>query len=142
MKKKLGIAAVGMTLGLQVVAADAIATEHTAAYHTETSQQASDVAISEATVVQIGANGGVKLVVKTYALKNLSDTLHISYYDHEGNLQADDEYGYGTHDINQLLSIDAIKSFPAPIKDVMVSIKDESGAILLSMPAKMTSIGV
>lgn len=142
MEKKLGIAAVGITLGLQVVAADAIATEPTAAHHAETSQQASDVAISEATVVQIGANGGVKLVVKTYALKNLSDTLHISYYDHEGNLQADDEYGYGSHDIDQLLSINEIKSFPASIKDVMVSIKDEGGAVLLSMPAKMTNVGV
>ncbi|MFQ1689112.1 hypothetical protein ACK39A_11150 [Aeromonas veronii] len=41
------------------------------------------MAISEATVIQIGAKG-------------------------VGKLQADDEYGYGNHDINQLFFIDAI----------------------------------
>ncbi|HIC8861707.1 TPA: hypothetical protein ACW7Y0_002707 [Aeromonas hydrophila] len=81
-------------------------------------------------------------MVKARVLKNLSDTLHIGYYDQDGTLQADDEYGYGTHDISQLLPIAEIKSFPAPIKEVIVSIKNDSGVVLLSMSAKLTSMGV
>lgn len=79
--------------------------------------------------------------MKARALKDPSDALHIGYYDQDGTLQVDDEYGYCTHDINRLLSIDEIKSFPAPIKEVIVSIKDESGVVLLSMPAKLNQHG-
>ncbi|MCW0504505.1 MULTISPECIES: hypothetical protein [Aeromonas] len=140
-RKNVSVALVSLALGLfggpmMAFAGEQIVNAETNPLH------ATEVAIGEASAVQIGVNGGAKLVVKARALKNLSDTLHIGYYDRDGTLQADDEYGYGTHDISQLLSIDEIKSFPAPIKEVIISIKDESGVVLLSKPAKLTSMGV
>ncbi|NME02857.1 hypothetical protein NUT31_21730 (plasmid) [Aeromonas sp. BC14] len=140
-RKNVNIAIVSLVLGLVGGTMGAFAAEQPVTAETNP-LHVTNVAIGEASAIQIGVDGGAKLAVKARALKNLSDTLHIGYYDRDGTLQADDEYGYGTHDINRLLSIDEVKSFPVPIKEVIVSIKDENGVVLLSMPAKLTSMGV
>ncbi|EKF9296350.1 hypothetical protein O1D55_003656 [Vibrio cholerae] len=64
------------------------------------SSQASAMAIGSASAFQIADKQGVKLAVKANALKQLYDTLSIRYYEQNGVLLAQDEYGYGTHDID------------------------------------------
>lgn len=106
------------------------------------STQASAIAIGSATAIQISDKQGVKLAVKANALKQLYDTLSIRYYDQNGVLLAQDEYGYGTHDIDRLLNVEAIKIFSQPIQVILVTIQDESGVALVSKEAELTNIGV
>ncbi|EPY9864412.1 hypothetical protein ACXH9Y_001995 [Vibrio cholerae] len=78
--------------------------------------------------------------MKATALKNLYDTMFLSYYDAQGKLQAQDEYGYGTHDIDHLLSVKENKAFSRPSETILISIKDESGAVLTSKSIEINNI--
>ncbi len=78
-----------------------------------------------------GSNQGTRIVVQAYALKRLYDTMVISYYDQVGGLQGQDEYGYGTHDIDTLLSVKEVKSYVLPTKLIIVGIKDENGDMIV-----------
>ncbi|WP_421167003.1 hypothetical protein [Aeromonas dhakensis] len=69
--------------------------------------------------------------MQAYALKRLYDTMVISYYDQVGGLQGQDEYGYGTHDIDTLLSVKEVKSYVLPTKLIIVGIKDENGDMIV-----------
>lgn len=104
------------------------------------STQASEVALGPTSAIQVIDNEGARLVVKATALKNLYDTMFISYYDAQGKLQAQDEYGYGTHDIDHLLSVKETKSFSRPSETILISIKDESGAVLTSKSTETNNI--
>ncbi|ELV5027671.1 TPA: hypothetical protein ACMDN4_000234 [Vibrio cholerae] len=106
------------------------------------STQVSAIAIGSNTAIQIADKLGVKLAVKADALKQLYDTLSIRYYVQNGVLLAQDEYGYGTHDIDRLLNVEAIKTFSQPIKVILVTIQDESGVALESKEAELTNIGL
>ncbi|WP_368204680.1 hypothetical protein [Aeromonas sp. s5] len=78
------------------------------------------------------SNQGTRIVVQAYALKRLYDTMVISYYDQVGGLQGQDEYGYGTHDIDTLLSVKEVKSYVLPTKLIIVGIKDENGDMIVT----------
>ncbi|EOW9390761.1 hypothetical protein ACOBWL_000728 [Vibrio cholerae] len=75
---------------------------------------------------------GGDLTVRAMGMKHLYETMVISYYGKNGFLVDKDEYGYGTHDIDNILSVTAKKSFLRTPEKIIVSIKDENGDILVS----------
>ncbi|HDI3133408.1 TPA: hypothetical protein PMB21_002102 [Vibrio cholerae] len=127
-------------LGLFGAMGYAQATDSLSSPISSVSTQASEVALGPASAIQVIDNEGARLVVKATALKNLYNTLFISYYNAQGQLQAQDEYGYGTHDIDHLLSVNEIKSFSLPSETILISIKDESGAVLTSKSTEINNI--
>ncbi len=78
------------------------------------------------------SNQGTRIVVELNALKRLYDTMVASYYDQNGVLLGQDEYGYGTHDIDHLLHVKVAKSYVYPLKLIIVSIKDENGDVVVT----------
>ncbi|EML0119442.1 hypothetical protein V9N51_000032 [Vibrio cholerae] len=88
---------------------------------------------------QVSGLGG-DLNVRAYAIKHLYETMVISYYGRHGLLVDKDEYGYGTHDIDSVLSVEVKKTFAVPPEMILVSIKDENGDILASQATDICSI--